>query len=114
MQSLRTEIEQMRAEGFEFPNDSWAVRVLKEDKRYLDLLDDAKQKWVPQTKAWEIKFVSSEFLDKYSCPEERRKLPLGDEAAIEIGHRLEASDLIKSVARARRRATGSMFPTHVE
>lgn len=41
----------------------------------------------------------------------RLSFPLGDDAAISIGRLLGAEHMIEMVARARRRAVGSMFPS---
>lgn len=41
----------------------------------------------------------------------RVSVPLGDEAAIAVGQLLGAEHMIEMVARARRRAVGSMFPS---
>lgn len=43
----------------------------------------------------------------------RQKEALDDDAAMELGHHFESPDLMKNVARARRRAIGAMFPTSI-
>lgn len=54
---------------------------------------------------------SSELCDLVR-PIDRERTPLGDEAALAIGKYFKAPHLLENVARARRRAIGSMFPAH--
>jgi len=41
----------------------------------------------------------------------RQHTPLGDDAAVDIGKVLGADNMVEMVARARKRAVGSMFPS---
>jgi len=62
----------------------------------------------------QLVFTASEELGELVRPAERLRSPLGDEAAMAIGKAFDVPYLIESVARARRRAVGSMFPAHTE
>jgi len=61
-----------------------------------------------------LKFYGSAELDELVKPGERLKIPLSDEAALEIGKFYGVDHLLEYVARARRRVVGSMFPAHTE
>lgn len=61
-----------------------------------------------------LSFYGSADLDSLVQPRERLKVPLSDEAALEIGQVYGISHLLELVARARRRVLGSMFPAHTE
>ena len=58
-------------------------------------------------------FKGSSELSDVLKPTERLKIPLGDAAAMTVAREFDANSLMETVARARRRAVGSMFPTHV-
>ncbi|CAD7699580.1 unnamed protein product [Ostreobium quekettii] len=114
IEAMRLRLLDMEKTGHVFPNGSWAARVLRDDKGYFDLLERANTYRQEKPLEWVPRFVASATLEEIVQPAMRMRRPLPDEAAMKLGQQLEIPGLMEYVARARRRAVGSMFPTSVE
>lgn len=128
-----------RNPAFVFRPKEWPARLMRKEHRYLDMLErmaylerlrelrrlaggelpEWRQQAARRDAAAEaaanpqplLSFTPSVDLNELARPADRRSNPLGDEAAIAIGQLLGAEPMIEMVARARRRAVGSMFPS---
>lgn len=126
---------------FVFRPKEWPERLMRKEHRYLDMLErmaylerlrelrrlkDAggePPEWQRQAARRDaaaaaaadpqplLTFTPSVELSELARPADRVSVPLGDEAAIAVGQLLGAEHMIEMVARARRRAVGSMFPS---
>ncbi|KAL4445774.1 hypothetical protein ABPG77_008973 [Micractinium sp. CCAP 211/92] len=126
---------------FVFRPKEWPERLMRKEHRYLDMLERMAYlerlrelrrlkeaggelpQWQQQAAQRDaaaaaaanpqplLSFTPSVELNELARPADRLSSPLGDDAAISVGRLLGAEHMIEMVARARRRAVGSMFPS---
>jgi hypothetical protein len=115
---LQKELAELQAGGLVFPPDSWPAKLLSKSPRYLDILENPEQKVMRFYKRMEPssivpRMTASSELDALASPSERLGSPIGDDAIISISKCFGAPALLQHVAKARKQATGSMFPTQL-
>lgn len=116
--SLRQQLVSLQHSGVIFPIGSWPHRLIKEDTRYSDILANVEgrmrhvyhghppSQMIPS-------MVASRELDQLAQPQSRSTSAIEDDAVLNIAKKLDAHGLFEHMARARKRATGAMFPAHV-
>lgn len=115
---LQKELFRMEESGLVFPPDSWPAKLLAKSPRYLDILENPEQKVMRFYKRMEPssivpRMTPSKELDALTSPSDRLGSPIGDDAVIAISKEFSAPWLLQHVAKARKQATGSMFPTQM-
>lgn len=128
---------QERNPGFNFRPKEWPARLIRREHRYMDMLEtfthmeklrelrrlreegEEPPSWqqrvadaaAHQDPAPLLTFTPSTGLCELVRLQDRDTMPLGDDAALAIGKLCGVDHMIQHVARARRRAVGSMFPS---